>query len=196
MTAAELGAALARLGVVATEAQVGQLVRYAEELLRWNARINLTAARSHDDALQHVLDSAAIVPHVPRETQRVIDVGSGGGLPAIPLAVLRPDVEVTAIEPVHKKHAFLQHARRVLGLARFVARAERVEDQRGGEYDVATSRATFALPAWLETGRALVRPGGLVLGMEGAEQHALPEGASRHPYDLGDRTRAIVVLRG
>lgn len=191
---AAIAAGLARLGVEASEAQVDALVRFSDELLRWNARINLSAARTAGDVAQHVVDSAAVVPRIPRSTRRVIDVGSGGGLPAVPVAILRPELSVVALEPIHKKHAFLQHARRTLGLANLEARAERVEDHAGRDYDVAESRATFALPEWLAIGRGLVRPGGVVLAMEGAEQHELPAGATRHPYVLDDRTRAIVVL--
>lgn len=192
---AAIAAGLARLGVAASDAQVDTLVRFSDELLRWNARINLSAARTPADMAQHVVDSAAVVPWIPATTQRVIDVGSGGGLPAVPVAILRPELSVVALEPIHKKHAFLQHARRALGLTNLEARAERVEDHAGRGYDVAESRATFALPEWLEIGRELVRPGGVVLAMEGAEQHNLPGRATRHPYTLDDRTRSIVVLR-
>lgn len=170
-----------------------RLEQFVDELLRWNARINLTAARTRDDAVQHVRDSLAILPHIPADARRLVDVGSGGGLPAAVIAIERPDLAVTALEPVHKKHAFLMHVRRALA-ANLDPRAERVEDHATRDYDVATSRATFALPAWLAIGRGLVRAGGLVLAMEGAEQFDLPPGAARHPYAAGDRTRAIVVV--
>jgi 16S rRNA (guanine527-N7)-methyltransferase len=169
------------------------LTKFATELLRWNERINLTAARTMDDALQHIEDSAAILSYIPEGTKRLIDVGSGGGLPAAVIAIERPEIAVTALEPVHKKLAFLQHAKRLF-CANLEPRAERVEQHAVRDYDVATSRATFALPTWLSIGRRLVHPGGLVLAMEGAEQFELPPGATRHPYAMGDRTRAIVVL--
>lgn len=168
------------------------LERFAAELLRWNARINLTAARTHDDAMRHIEDSRAIVAHIPAGTTRLIDVGSGGGLPAAVIAILRPEITVTALEPVNKKHAFLLHVKRVLA-PNLDPRAERVEQHATHDYDVATSRATFALAEWLRIGAGLVRPGGLVLGMEGADRVELPPGASRHPYDAADRTRAIIV---
>ncbi|MCA9673683.1 MAG: 16S rRNA (guanine(527)-N(7))-methyltransferase RsmG [Kofleriaceae bacterium] len=186
---------LAGLGLAASAEQVDALERYLSELLRWNQRINLTAARTVDDAARHVLDSAAIVAHIPEAAGRLLDVGSGGGLPAAVIAVLRPEIEVVAIEPVHKKHAFLQQVRRAVPTPNLTALAERIADHEGRDYDVATSRATFALPEWLAIGSGLVRAGGLVLGMEGAEQIELPPGASRHPYPLDDRARAIIVLR-
>jgi len=176
-------------------AEDAALTRYVELLLRWNSKINLTAARSHDDASQHVVDSLAVVPHLPAGAARLVDVGSGGGLPAVVIAILRPDVLVTAVEPIHKKHAFLRTAARELGLANLDAQARRAEDLPDAAWDVATSRATFALDEWLGLGLRLVVPGGLVLGLEGAEQVDLPAGAERHPYPLGDRTRAIITLR-
>lgn len=106
-TAAIVATELATLGVAATPERVLALAGFAEELLRWNAKINLTSARTLDEIVQHVIDSAAIEPHVPVTTQRVIDVGSGGGLPCAVLAILRPELAVTALEPVHKKLAFL-----------------------------------------------------------------------------------------
>jgi 16S rRNA (guanine527-N7)-methyltransferase len=170
-----------------------ELEKFATELLRWNERINLTAATTLDEVRQHILDCRSLFEHFPSTTRRVIDVGSGGGLPAAVIAILRPDVAVVALEPVHKKHAFLQHVRRQLA-PNLDARAERLEQHADRGYDVATSRATFALADWLDKGRQLVRPGGIVLGMEGVDQVALPAGASRHPYAIADRTRAIIVL--
>ena len=192
-TTAILASELAALGASAPEERIAVLARFAEELVRWNERINLTAARTIDDVIEHVVDSAAIVGHVPISTQRVIDVGSGGGLPAVVLAILRPEIEVTALEPVHKKHAFLSQCRRLF-CSNLRPLATRLADHPERGYDVATSRATFALADWLALGTTLVRPGGLVLGMEGADQVELPPGATRHPYRLGAKTRAIIAL--
>lgn len=193
-TIATLSAELAALGVEAAPDRVAALVGFAEELLRWKAKINLTAARTLEDVVQHVVDSSALVPLVPATTRRVIDVGSGGGLPCVVLAILRPEISVTALEPVHKKHAFLSHARRLF-CPNLTPLAERVEQHAGRDYDVATSRATFAITEWLAIGRTLVRPGGIVLGMEGSDQAELPPGATRHPYPVAGKTRAILRLQ-
>lgn len=192
-TAAILSNELAALGVEAPPDRVEVLATFADELLRWNEKINLTAARTLDDVVHHLVDSSAIVPHVPPSTQRVIDVGSGGGLPCVVLGILRPEISVTALEPVHKKLAFLSQARRLF-CPNLVPLAERVEAHEGRDYDVATSRATFALSDWLRIGCRLVRLGGLVLGMEGADQTDLPTGATRHPYPIAGKTRAIIGL--
>lgn len=178
---------------------VDKLAAYLELLARWNARINLSGSREPEALAGHVLDCLGVVPHVPADAKRLVDVGSGAGLPGAILAIVRPGLAVTALEPVHKKHAFLAAVRRELAVANLQALAERVEAHREAAgfvgYDVAVSRATFAVPEWLACGRTLVRPGGVVLAMEGSEQHALPAGATRHPYEIpgSDRRRAIIV---
>jgi 16S rRNA (guanine527-N7)-methyltransferase len=170
------------------------LERYADLLLKWNARINLTAASTHDDAMQHIDDCSAIIRHIPSDARALVDIGSGGGLPAVVIAASRPDLVVTAVEPIQKKHAFLRTAARELALANLHPRAARIEDVEDAAFDVATSRATFALDAWLRLGLRLVRIGGVVLGMEGRDEVALPAGAIRHPYDHAGKTRAIIEL--
>ena len=165
------------------------LVAYRDLLLRWNERVNLTAARTAAEVDEHVADCLRLLPHLP-ERGRLIDVGAGGGLPAVVIAIERPELAVTALEPTHKKHAFLRTAARELGLANLDAHAERWEDHAGRDYDAATSRATFAIDRWLDIGATFVRPGGVVLGMEGSERLSpRPPGVTRHPYD----TRAILV---
>lgn len=175
------------------------LAAYLELLSKWNARINLSGSREPEALAGHVLDCLGVVPHVPADAKRLVDVGSGAGLPGAILAIARPGLAVTALEPVHKKHAFLAAVRRELGVNNLQAFAERVEVHREAAgfvgYDVAVSRATFAVPEWLACGRTLVRASGVVLAMEGSEQHALPAGATRHPYEIpgSDRRRAIIA---
>lgn len=172
------------------------LVGYVEAFARWNQRINLSAARTLPEIADHVVDCLALVPHVPPDA-RVIDVGSGGGLPGIVLAAARPDLRLTCIEPIHKKAAFLRQAARDLALTVSVLtqRVEPSDLQPSTLSDVAVSRATFDLLTWLAVGRSLVVPGGIVLAMEGLDQVTLPDGAERHPYTFRDRTRAIIALR-
>jgi 16S rRNA (guanine527-N7)-methyltransferase len=199
--AAFLGAAGALLGRALEDRELGALSEYLELLARWNRKINLSGSKEPEALAGHVLDCLALVPHLPGGAGRLVDVGSGAGLPGAVLAVVCPALAVTALEPVHKKHAFLATVRRELGLASFLPLAQRVEAHRGAAgfapYDVAVSRATFALPEWLETGASLVHGSGLVLAMEGSEQNELPPGASRHPYEIpgSDRRRAIVAWK-
>jgi 16S rRNA (guanine527-N7)-methyltransferase len=158
------------------------LVAYRDLLLKWNARVNLTAASTAAEIDEHIADCLHLVPHLPA-TGRVLDVGSGGGLPAVVLAIERPDLAIVAIEPTHKKHAFLRTAARELGLANLEPLAERWEDHAGRDYAAATSRAFIELARWLEIGASFVASGGIVLGMEGRDRlDPLPPGVTRHSY--------------
>jgi 16S rRNA (guanine527-N7)-methyltransferase len=166
---AELGAALAALsqswGVPCSPAQTDQLAAFARLLVRWNEKINLTGARSADAVVgDHYPDAFALARRLDRPA-RLVDVGSGGGLPALPLALLRPGLTLQLCEPVGKKVAFLRTAVRELELGDRVA----VEPRRGealaaegARFDVAVSRATFEPEIWLALGRRLVAPGGRV----------------------------------
>jgi len=170
-----------------------ELRRFVDLFIRWNERINLSGARSVDEVTLQVVDCLALRPYV--EGPRLLDVGSGGGLPGLVLAVVLPELHVTSLEPVHKKAAFQSTAVRELGLKNVDVQARRLDPATDTGFDTAVSRATFDLTEWLQTGRGLVRPGGLVLGMEGREQHTLPDGAERLPYEHGDRTRAVIRYR-
>jgi 16S rRNA (guanine527-N7)-methyltransferase len=161
---------------------------------KWNKSINLSAARTRDELEQHVLDCLHVVPHLATASS-VLDVGSGGGLPVVIAAISLPDVSFTALEPVHKKHAFLRTAARELGLANLEAFAIRIEDHERRDYDAACSRATFDLGEWLSLGLTYVRPGGFVLGFEAIERTDLPMPIERHTYELDDKSRAIVIAR-
>jgi 16S rRNA G527 N7-methylase RsmG len=130
-----------------------------------------------------------------QRTGRVLDVGAGGGLPSIIVALCLPTIEVTALEPVHKKVAFLRVAARELSLSNFVVRPERIEDHATRHYDAAMSRATLDLRDWLLLGQSYVRPGGFVLGFEAVPRVDLPDGTQRHAYSLEEKSRSIVVLQ-
>lgn len=160
---------------VEVEAEAGRrLADFLGELLRWNRRFNLT---SIEDPAQvgelHLLDSLAIVPEIPQGS-RVLDVGTGGGFPGVPLAIARPDVEVHAVDRTEKKVLFLQTIGARLGLGNVKPLHRRLEGRREAEglplFDVAVSRAFTAPPAWLELARSYVRPGGRVICMVGQER--------------------------
>jgi 16S rRNA (guanine527-N7)-methyltransferase len=159
----------------------------------WNQRINLSSARTRDAVDDHVIDSLAVVPHL-RDAKRVLDVGSGGGFPVVVAAICRPDIDFVALEPVHKKHAFLRTAARELALPNLDALAQRLEDHPGRDYDLAMSRATFDLETWFGKAARFVRPGGIIIGFEGIQTN-LSVPVERYPYPLRDRTRAILVRR-
>lgn len=170
---------------------------------KWNRRINLSAARTDHELQDHIIDSLHVVPHLRDDAatasrsppMRVLDVGAGGGLPAVIAAICLPDTHITALEPVHKKHAFLRTVARELSLENLAPYAERVERHPHHDYDAAMSRATFDLRAWLVLGLGFIRTGGLVLGFEAIARSDLPPGTQRYLYHLGDKSRAIVSLR-
>jgi len=178
------------------------LARYAELLLDWSRRINLTGARSPEALVdEHLADALALLPELPDAGRGrpfdLVDVGSGGGLPGVVIAILCPAARGVLLEPIHKKQAFLAHALRVLSLGpRFCSRPERLEEHLAaggaGAYDVAISRAVWPVSEWLERAPALLRCPGRILAQEGAPG-SLPAGALRRPYRLAGRDRAIVV---
>jgi 16S rRNA (guanine527-N7)-methyltransferase len=171
------------------EGRVAALSSYAGSLLRWNARINLTAARSVEQLIgEHFPDAFALAKRL-EQAARVIDVGSGGGLPAIPLALLRGGLTVELSEPIAKKAAFLRTAIRELDLGGRVSvhvdRGERIADRAPRAFDVAISRATLAPEKWLALAARLVRPGGRVFVLGAAD--ALPALPDRDVYFDGRR---------
>jgi 16S rRNA (guanine527-N7)-methyltransferase len=132
--------------------------------MAWNARINLTGARTFDDLIAEHLPDAFALARALEEPAHVVDVGSGSGLPAIPLAILRPQLRTVLVEPLAKKVAFLRTAIRELALGAAVSvQSTRAEALGDAAYDVALSRATFPPPEWLGVARRLVRPGGRIM---------------------------------
>jgi 16S rRNA (guanine527-N7)-methyltransferase len=174
---------------------VARLTSFFETLLRWNARINLTGARSMNELVEeHLPDSFALSDLVP-PAATLVDVGSGGGLPALPLAILRPDLRLTLVEPRAKRVAFLRAAVRELGLEVEVV-PDRMEalDRR---FDVANARATFAPEEWLTRAGSIVAPGGLVVLLLSGRGE-VPAGVQAErvlPYRAGSKERVAVTIR-
>ena len=192
-----LAASSEALGSSRSPEATARVVAYVELLCKWSRRISLVRFDEVDQLVaRHIADALAASRHLPDGANTLVDVGAGAGLPGAVLAAIRPALEVTALEPVRKKHAFLAAARRGAPLPNLVPLAERLEDAvaRGARFDAAISRATWPVPEWLARAEPLVVDGGTILGMEGRQQHELPERAVRHGYRLGSRERAIVVL--
>ncbi len=167
-----IGAGATQLGVALDEAQLARLAAFASLLARWNATHNLTAIRGADDMLtHHLLDSLALVPHFTRVTAgaaaRVLDVGSGGGLPGMVLAIAAPQAGVTLVDAVQKKCAFLTQAQLELGLGNVEVVHGRVEALRVPPFDVIVSRALSTLAQFVAWTRHLLKPGGRWLAMKG-----------------------------
>lgn len=145
-----LQAAIEQLGLDATELQVDTLLGYLALLQRWNAHYNLTSVRDPAQMLtQHLADCLAVIGPLRREidaaSSRVLDVGSGGGLPGVVIAALNPGIEVTCVDAVGKKAAFLQQVAGELRLNNLHALHARVEQMRAPLFDAVTSRAFASL---------------------------------------------------
>ena len=165
--ATQLAAGIAALGLDLPPNGETRLLAYLALLDKWNRVYNLTAVREPERMVSHhLLDSLAAVPHFSGPT--VLDVGSGGGLPGIPLAIARPDLQVTLIDSVAKKTAFLLQAKAELGLANLTVATGRVEDFRSETgFDSITSRAFSDLKEFVTLTRPHLKPGGRWLAMKG-----------------------------
>lgn len=169
-----LGAGIARLRLSLDRAAQDKLLAYVALLDKWNRTHNLTAIRDRRQMItHHLLDSLAVMPHLPaRGGLRVADVGSGGGLPGIPLAIARPDWDVTLIDSNHKKTAFLNQAAIELPLANAEVVTARVEQVKASSpYDVVISRAYSTLATFVEQTGHLLALGGRWVAMKGGIPH-------------------------
>ncbi|HEY8608688.1 MAG TPA: 16S rRNA (guanine(527)-N(7))-methyltransferase RsmG [Noviherbaspirillum sp.] len=173
------GAATLQLDLAAT--QLEQLQDYLQLLVKWNAVYNLTAVRDPEQMVtQHLLDSLAAVPAFAG-ARRVLDVGAGGGLPGIVLAVARPDMDVALVDTVHKKTAFLTQVKAELRLSNVTVHTARVEQlQVQQPFDVITSRAFAELKDFITWSGHLLAPHGCFIALKGVrpddEISRLPQG--------------------
>lgn len=170
-----------------------QLGEYLSRLLETNRAFNLTAVTDPELAWRrHILDSLSLVPSFAarRELIEVIDVGSGGGLPALPLAIALPERRFTLLEATGKKARFLDETQRALGLGNVRVVSERAEVFGQGEgrarFDVVTSRAVSRLAVLLELTLPFLRVGGLGLALKGEQAEA----------EIAEAARALSVLGG
>ncbi len=174
--AALLADGVAALGLTARIDAVAQakLLAYVALLDKWNRTHNLTAIREPERMItHHLLDSLAVLPHLTAHGGlRVIDIGSGGGLPGIPLAIVRPDWQLALLDSNFKKAAFLRQAVIELPLPNAEVVAARVEHYApSAAFDVAISRAFSDLAVFAAAGRSLLAPGGRLVAMKGVYPH-------------------------
>ena len=165
MSANTLAAGLAELGIALPAATQERLLSFRDLLLKWNKTYNLTALRDPEQFIaHHLLDALAILPHVGTGT--LLDVGSGGGLPGMALAIARPELAVTLVDAVQKKATFLQQAAIELRLKNVTVHHARVEEM-GGQYDQISARAFSELAVFVRLTSRLLAPGGRWLAMKG-----------------------------
>lgn len=162
------------LNVSLSEKEAEALTLHAEMLVLWNARVNLTAITEPEEVLgKHLLDCLSILPFLPK-SGTVLDMGTGGGFPGIPIAVMRPDLEVTMVDSSGKKIAFVRDLIRKLGLGNARAQSLRVEDlprfsEKNASFDCIVSRAFSSLEQFSAWSFPLLAPSGKILAMKGPE---------------------------
>ena len=165
---------IAGLGLKLSNANIEDLELFLQEMFRWNQVHNLTAIEGeHDSVRLHLIDSIAVLPIMRRYLQmsspKIADLGSGGGLPAIPIAIIQSDWHLVLIEAIRKKTAFLQHIRGKLKLKNIDVLADRVENvamQQPDQFDAVISRAFTNLSRFLELSLPLLKSDGMVFAMK------------------------------
>lgn len=161
-----------QLGLTLDAAQQDKLLAYVALLAKWNKVYNLTAVREPERMIGlHILDSLSLVPHL-HDAKSMLDVGSGGGLPGICVAIALPILEVVMLDSLQKKTTFVRQAIGELGLTNASVQCERVEHfQPARKFDVVTSRAFAELADFVSGASRLVASGGRMLAMKGVYPH-------------------------
>lgn len=169
-----LQAALAELAVTIDRTQEERLLFFLDELLRWNQSINLTAITDRQEALvKHLVDSLTLLPYL-RGDETLLDMGSGGGLPGLPLKMVLPGLNLTSVDAVAKKISFQKHIIRTFALRGAVARHGRLEElgkeaSLSGHFDLVVARAFASLPDCVRLARPFLHSGGRLIAMKGPE---------------------------
>lgn len=160
----------AQIGVELTADQIGKFALYADELKKWNRKINLTAITTEREiALKHFVDSLSISRVIGNEG-RLLDLGSGGGFPVIPFAIVNSRIDAVSVDAVEKKIIFQRHVGRTLGLRHFEAihaRGEELAARYAFHFDWIVSRAFSDIPAFVRMALPLLAPHGTIVAMKG-----------------------------
>ena len=183
---------VADLGIEFDDGDLQQLGAFLDMLLETNKQFNLTGIKSADEAwIRHILDSISLMPILAKENvEHVVDVGSGGGLPGIPLAITMPNVTFTLVETTQKKAMFLSHVSQELGLENVTVISERAENlatKNGGFRDIADAviaRAVGSLNVLLELTVPFAKVGGVVIAIKG----------EKAPQEIEDANKALHIL--
>ena len=162
------------LGLELSSTNIADLELFLQEMGRWNQVHNLTAIEGEKDSIRlHLIDSIAVLPvlrqFLKTPSPKIADLGSGGGLPAIPIAIVQSEWQISLIEAIRKKTAFLQHVRGKLKLKNIEVLCERVENaalQQPAQFDAVISRAFTNLARFLELSLPFLKPDGLVFAMK------------------------------
>jgi 16S rRNA (guanine527-N7)-methyltransferase len=163
---------LAEAGLNLSDENILSFELFAGELKKWNRKVNLTAiCRDADIVVKHLIDALMLTAHV-HAGENVLDIGSGAGVPAIPLAIVHPAVRVVSVDAVGKKILFQRHIARLLSLNNLEALHTRVESlhtSHAGRFDVITSRAFSRLELFVALAAPLLKSGGRLIAMRGPQ---------------------------
>lgn len=170
---AQLQRGLKEMGIALPEAAADQLISFLSMMLKWNRVYNLSAIKDPKQMVTlHLLDSLAVLPFL--HGQRCLDVGTGAGLPGIPLAIVRPDMQFGLLDSNSKKTRFIQQICIELGLSNVLPLHKRVEEYQPEEkFDTVTARAFTSMPLLLTATRHLLKKDGKLLAMKSKETEAL-----------------------
>ncbi|WP_439645292.1 16S rRNA (guanine(527)-N(7))-methyltransferase RsmG [Geotalea toluenoxydans] len=190
----ECGAA--DFGLQLSPEQVEKLVLYAEELKKWNRKINLTAINSDEDiVIKHFVDSLALAKFVKADAM-LVDIGSGAGFPCIPLKIIMPALRVTSVDAVEKKIIFQRNVARLIGLAGFEAVHGRAEQlQPDNKADAVVSRAFSDILTFAGMAKRLMKPEGMIIAMKGKEGREEAEHAKVKLEQMGLTVSAVEEFR-
>ena len=196
-------------GLTLSQQQCDQFLKYMVELLDWNRSTNLTRiVEPHAIAIKHFLDSMLVTRYIQISQKNIVDVGSGGGFPGIPLAILEPDCSLVLIESLRKKTSFLKHMVRTLQLSNVEVYNGRAQAYPApASFDLAISRAFASLSDFTAIATRLIKPRGRIICMKGPlpleEIEALTSHSKpgltldSHSYCLPQQggARSLIVLR-
>ncbi len=188
----------AELGVPLSSAELGRFHRFADELQKWSRKINLTAITNDEEiAVKHFLDSLTLLKVVGRKGH-LLDIGSGGGFPAIPLKIVRHELHVTSVDAVEKKIIFQRHAARILGLHGFEAlhaRGEELAAHHAGAFDWVVSRAFSDIPTLVRIALPLLKEHGRIVAMKGRGGREEVQTVAKSLAESGVRVVDVIEFR-
>jgi 16S rRNA (guanine527-N7)-methyltransferase len=197
--AAELLRSCAKeLGIQLDANELGRFGSFANELKKWNRKINLTAIRDDRDiVIKHFADSLTLISNV-NQAGSLLDIGSGGGFPAIPLKIMLPGLSVVSVDAVEKKILFQRHASRLLQLQGFTAlhvRGEEMVKSYASHFDCIVSRAFSDLPYFVSLSLPLLKENGRIVAMKGRGGSDELVASKRELSDLGVKVIECIHLK-
>ncbi|MFZ2038394.1 MAG: 16S rRNA (guanine(527)-N(7))-methyltransferase RsmG [Minisyncoccia bacterium] len=195
----ELRVEAEKMGIRLSKGQLESFDIFFNELTEWNEKFNLTAIKEKDEVLKkHFVDSLTIIPYLPKDAKKVIDIGSGAGFPGLPIKIAQPELNMTLTDSTGKKVNFINNVIQKLGLKGTIAinnRAEEIgqSDRYREKFDVALARAVAYLPVLCEYTLPLVRVGGIFIAQKAVSDSEV-EDSKRAIEILGGKIKEIIKI--